>query len=488
MRRILTRVALCCVGLVLCSPAFANQESSFRAGAATSNITPMLGGAIVGGFSPLPSKQIHDELYARCIVMDDGQTKIALVVCDVLGISLQTCREARLLVEKNTGIPASNVLVCATHTHSATSVLGQNRFRDDLPLDEYQQFIVRRIADGVQRANNLLRPAEFAFGTVDIPDHVFNRRWYLKPGTMPLNPFGNADDKVKMNPGAGSPNLLEPAGPTDPAVSIISLREKEGAPIALLASYSLHYVGGVPSTDISSDYFGRFSEHVLDLMGNPRMDPPFVPILANGTSGDINNINFREPRPRMKPYEQMNIVARDVAEKVLATVKELKYDAAPKLAASFSELDLKYREPDAKMLAWAEKTVAAGPQRPTDLSFVYAQRTRSMADAPEKVKVPLQVLKIGQLCIGTMPCEVFSEIGLEFKKTSPIQPAFLMSLSHGYLGYLPPPRQLDLGGYETWMGTNRLEREASDKMLQKLIEMTKEIQAAAAPAAAPKSL
>lgn len=454
------------------------SESVFRAGAATSNITPPLGNLIVGGFGPQPSKHIHDELFARCIVLDDGQTSLALVVCDLLGISTATTREAQRLIEKNSGIPAANVLICATHTHSASSALGPDRFAFTPPLDDYQTFVARRIADGVQRAKNLLRPAEFAFGTIEIPEHVFNRRWYLKPGTMPMNPFGNTDDKVKMNPRAGSPDLVEPAGPTDPTLSLISLREPSGKPIALLASYSLHYVGGVPAVDISSDYYGRFPEHLMELTGTTNQDPPFVPIMANGTSGDINNINFREPRPRKEPYEQMNYVARDVATKVQAALKDLVYDRDVTLAARFHELEMGFRHPNETLMEWAEKTVAAGPSKPTDLSYIYASRVKSVADSPEHALIPLQVLRIGKLCIGTMPCEVFCEIGLEFKKRCPVQPAFLMSLSHGYLGYLPPPRQVDLGGYETWLGTNRMEREASDKMLAELLKMAKEVQAA----------
>jgi hypothetical protein len=92
--------------------------------------------------------------------------------------------------------------------------------------------------------------------------------------------------------------------------------------------------------------------------------------------------------------------------------------------------------------------------------------------------VPLQVLRIGDVCLGTMPCEVFCEIGLEFKSRSPLQPAFIVSLNHGYFGYLPTPRQHRLGGYETWLGTNRLEVEASDKLLANLLEMAAEIKQA----------
>lgn len=455
----------------------ADDPSGLRVGAATSNITPHLGRVIIGNFGQPLSTYVHDELYARCIVLSDGKTELALVVCDLLGIPMNLCDAARAQIEKQTGIPADNILLCATHTHSASSALGSDRFSVHQELDEYQQFVVRRIADGVQRAKHVLRPAEFGFGTVDIPEHVFNRRWHLKPGKMPKNPFGNTNDQVKMNPSAGSPDLDRPAGPTDPQVSFLSFRERDGGkPIALLASYSLHYIGGVPGNVISSDYFGRFAEHYLELAGLDRMDPPMVPILANGTSGDINNINFVTPRPRKAPYEQMNYVARDVASKVLAKVNEIPYSSDVPLAAAFARLPIKTRIPEGELLSWAEKTLAAGPTRAVDISYIYAQRTIAMSNYSETLDVPLQVLRIGNLTIGTMPCEVFCEIGLDFKKRSPTQPAFLMSLSHGYLGYLPNPRQWDLGGYETWIGTNRLEREASDKMLEKLLEMAKSLE------------
>ena len=89
--------------------------------------------------------------------------------------------------------------------------------------------------------------------------------------------------------------------------------------------------------------------------------------------------------------------------------------------------------------------------------------------------MPLQVLRIGEIAIGTSPCETFAEIGLEFKRRSPLKNSFMVSLAHGYIGYLPTPRHFELGGYETWPGTNFLEPEASVKMLDALEEMAGEI-------------
>ena len=213
----------------------------------------------------------------------------------------------------------------------------------------------------MQRAVNNLRPAEIAFGTAEAPEHVFNRRWFMKPGTMPENPFG-ATDLVKMNPPAGSPNLIEPAGPTDPTISFLAVREPGGKPISVFSAYSLHYVGGVGNGHISADYFAVFCEHLAKLLQADRQEPPFVALMANGTSGDINNINFRQPRPRQEPYEQMRHVAEDVAAKVHAALAKVQYRRDITLDARYREPTLAWRQPTEEQLAWAKKTVAAGPK------------------------------------------------------------------------------------------------------------------------------
>jgi hypothetical protein len=305
---------------------------------------------------------------------------------------------------------------------------------------------------------------------------VFNRRWYLKPGTMPLNPFGELD-QVKMNPGAGSPNLVEPAGPTDPTISFLSVRGMDGKPISVFTAYSLHYVGGVGDGHISADYFGMYCSHLGRLLEAEHQDPPFVALLANGTSGDINNINFRQPRPKQDSYAQMRIVAEDVAAKVHQALAKVEYKKHVTLDARYRELPLAWRRPTPEQSAWAKATLEKAPAAAgkVDLSVIYAERTQRMAEYPETAQVPLQVLRIGDVCLATMPCEVFCEIGLDFKSRSPLPKAFMVSLNHGYFGYLPTPRQHRLGGYETWLGTNRLEPQASDKMLESLLEMAKEV-------------
>jgi neutral ceramidase len=454
--------------LLLATAAFA--ADSLRAGAATSNITPELDSKIIGGFVPFPATGIHDELHARCLVLDDGKTKLALVVCDLLGLHRSVSIEARRLIEEATGIPPSHVAISGTHTHSAASALGADRYTSEQPLDDYQRFVARRIADGVRRAINHLRPAQIASGTAEAPEHVFNRRWFLKEGTVPVNPFGKID-KVKMNPPGGSPNLTESAGPTDPTVSFIALREPGGRLISVYSAYSLHYVGGVGSGEISADYYGMFCQALAKLQNAREQEPPFVAMMANGTSGDINNVNFRTPRGKMQPYEQMRIVAEDVAAKVNAAVAKVEWKDRAELDARFRELELSWRPLDAELLGWAKEKQANPAANKGDLPTIYATRVLKLAEAKYPALIPLQVFRIGDVCIGTFPCETFAEIGLEFKKRSPFPHSFMIELNHGYFGYLPTPRHFELGGYETWPGTNSLEAQASVKMLDALVEM-----------------
>ena len=294
----------------------------------------------------------------------------------------------------------------------------------------------------------------------------------MKPGTIPPGPFGTID-QVKMNPRAGSPELVKPAGPTDPTVSILAVREPDGRPIAVYSCYSLHYVGGVGHGDISADYYGMYCRRLERLLEVDELDPAMVAMMANGTSGDINNINFLHPRPAKKRYEQMRFVADDLAAKVQAALANVKYSGQLTLGARYRELMIATRRPSPEQLTWA-KEMLAKPGKP-DMPRVYAERFEALAQGAASVPTPIHVLRIGDVCIGSLPNEIFCEIGLEFRKRSPVKPAFLVELAHGYFDYLPTPEQHELGGYETWLATNRLEPKASEKLLGALLEMAADV-------------
>jgi hypothetical protein len=239
----------------------------------------------------------------------------------------------------------------------------------------------------------------------------------------------------------------------------------------------MHYVGGVGSGHISADYYGVYCEALKKLQQGGESDPPFVALMANGTSGDINNNNFRTPRPRKPPYEQMRYVAEDLASKVNAALAQATWKDSASLDARYRELGIAWRKVEPELLAWAKETEAKALriQSKADITTVYAGRVQRLANASPETKAPVQVLRIGDLSIGTSPCETFAETGIEFKKRNPFAHSLMVELANGYYGYLPTPRHFELGGYETWPGTNYLEPQASVKIMDALLEMTAEL-------------
>ncbi|MFN3651443.1 MAG: hypothetical protein ACK47B_17850 [Armatimonadota bacterium] len=469
-RLLLPLLALACVA----ASGQAQGERVFRAGAATSNLTPPLGTSINGGFVDRRAEYVHDELQARCLVLDDGRGYLAFAVVDACMLPREITDAARELLRREIQLPPERLLISATHSHSAGTCAPV--FQSE-PDPEYPRFVARRIADGVRRAVVNLAPAQIGWGSASVPEEVFNRRWRMKPGTIPPNPFGG-QDQVQMNPGVGSPNLVEPAGPTDPEVAFLSVRTPEGRPVALLANYSLHYVGGVEASHLSADYFGVFADRVQELLKADRQEPPFVAMMTNGTSGDVNNINFRgTPGPPAKPYEKMRQVAHRVAGAVHAALRNVRHQDRALLAAAQSELTLRVRKPQPEEVARAREILAkAKPGVLHERDQVYARETVLMADYPEEVPLFLQALRIGDLAITAVPCEVFVEIGLELKRRSPIRPTFTISLANGYNGYLPTPEHHALGGYETWRArSSYLEVDASRKITDRLLNLLKQL-------------
>jgi len=434
----------------------------FQAGAATADITPPLGELVVGGFIPFPATAIHDQLQSRCLVLDNGQTQIAFVICDNLGISREVYDRARLIIAQETELPVENILMAATHTHSATRV----------QTDNYRPQIVRGIADSVRLAVDNLKPAQIGWGRIDEPSEVFNRRWHVTDSSLLKNPFGGID-QVRMNPPRDHAALIEPAGPTDPEISFLSLQATNGCPIALLANYSLHYVGGVNKGDVSADYFGIFCNRIAELLGATSTQPSFVGMLSNGTSGDINNINFRDSGEKYEPYEKMNQVAELVAKRVKEAHDQIKlYDWVP-LSSVVRELKLQFLKPDEIMQKYMGEVLAKSKTSPQYHQYerYYAERIQRLLTGPDEVTVPLQAVRVGEVGIAAIPFEVFAETGLEIKDRTPFTHAFTIELANDYHGYLPTPNQHELGGYETWMGTSKVQLDASELIKHTILDM-----------------
>ncbi len=450
------------------SLALGQQGPELRAGADAVDITPQQFPVnMPGGFSANMAEGAHDPLHARALVLDDGATALALVVVDNLGVGREVAEEAKSLAAQRCGLAPEKILLAATHTHSAPSC----------GAEPYRKIVVDGIVESIVRAHAALRPAAVGHAAQGLPDEVFNRRWYLKPGKMPLNPFGELD-RVKMNPGT-SPDVLDhPAGPTDPDITILSVQDaKSRKPLALLANYSLHYVGGTPRGMVSADYYGEFARLMPSRL---RAGDEFVAMMSNGTSGDINNIPFLVNRPPREPFEQIRIVAQKAADAAwLARSTIESHRADVRLGMLQREVTLRLRRPTAAQIERAKAVLAVTDEaeraKLPNLAESYARRTLSLAEAGETLSVTLQALRVGDVAICAIPFETFAEIGLDLKRRSPFPRTMVIGIANGSYGYLPTPEQHQLGGYETWLGTNRVQEDSSVILTDQLLEMLAEL-------------
>ena len=455
--------------------ASAAKQPSLRAGAAAVDITPkQFPLNMPGGFNANMAESAHDPLHARALVLDDGITTLAMVVADNLGVPPEAANDARALASQRCGIKPQNILISATHTHSAPNC---NVTNGPAPAVAYRKLFVEGHAESIVRAHAALRPAAVGWAAQPLPGEVFNRRWYLKPGKMPLNPFGQMD-QVKMNPDNNPDVLDRPAGPTDPDITVLSVQDPKHKQIALFANYSLHYVGNPPKGMVSADYYGEFARLMPSrLPGDGRL----VAMMSNGTSGDINNIPFGSSRPPREPFEQIRIVASKAADTAWTAWKSIgSYQSAPRLGMLQREIVLKYRRPTTEQVAAARAVLAikdkAEREKLPRLAENYARSTIAAAERKEDtITVILQTIRIGDLAVCGIPFEAFCEIGLDLKKRSPFPRTMVIGLANGRHGYLPTLEQHKLGGYETWLGTCHVQEDTSVILTNNLLEMLAEL-------------
>lgn len=450
------------------------ESGQLRAGASAVDVSPRKFPVSLRSGKALDPSAIHDPLHARAIVLNDGKTIVAITVLDALGAPPEMLNEAKQIASKKTGIPVNRMLISSTHTHSAPP---SNRTEGSPGDVAYRDVLVKGLAQAIIQAFEKQQTASVGMASHDLPEEVFNRRWFLKPGKMPANPFGRMDI-VKMNPGTSPAVLERPAGPVDPELMVLSLQNQKRKPLAILANYALHYVGGIPKRHASADYFGEFARLMPSRL---RADQDFVAVMSNGASGDINNIPFLVNRPPREPFEQVRIVASKAADAAYFAYKTIDtHERDITIDMLERKVDLKYRRPSAEDVSSAKKVLALKDKneigRLPKKADSYARKVVQAHEREEdSLTVTIQAIRIGEFAIVGIPFETLVEIGLEIKDRSPFARTMVIGLANGRHGYLPTPEQHRLGGYETWLGTNVVQIDASVILTDNLLEMLEEL-------------
>ncbi|MGQ9730289.1 MAG: hypothetical protein ACUVX8_03370 [Candidatus Zipacnadales bacterium] len=414
---------------------------SISVGVACVCITPHLGCSLAGYFTDRKAVSIHDDLHCRALVISDGEETIALATCDLICCPRAVLDRAKQLAHVRTGIAPEKITIACTHTHTGPATAG---LLGAVCEEAYNEWLAPKIADALQMAHPNLRPAIACWGVGSEPNEVHNRRWHMADGT------------VVMNPPVGSPDLVRPAGPTDPDVAVLAFEEPDGTPIAAVVNYALHYVGGGSSLEISADYFALVEQEL-----NRMADAKFPVLVANGCSGDINNINFREgnpKRPSDDPWAQALHVARVVAAEAIQVWEQSLRHTEAKLGATAREVSIPRRITPPAELERARAHTAVSPEE-AGLSLVEWTMEREkvlVAALPEKLDTLVSAGRVGDVAWVGLPGEIFVEFGLALKEQSPFAQTMPIGLANDYVGYVCTPKALEEGGYETWLARSSL--------------------------------
>lgn len=419
---------------------------------------------ISGGVLARHAKQTVAPLYIRALVLEDGATRVAIAVADTLFVPRELADRAKQRVSAKTGIPAERMLVAATHTHSAPPLVGALG-TDEEP--EYAAYFEERLVEALAGAAERLEPARAGWTSVDDFRHTYCRRWILRPDKVRQDPFGDFTIRANMHPGYQNPDFVGPSGPVDPGLTMLALASPEGKPIALLANYSMHYIGAEP---VSPDYFGAFVRKMEERIrpGNPG----FVAMMSQGSSGDQMWMDYGAPAQKTTP----EAYAGELAEVAHAAWKGIEYRAEAPLAMAETKLTLARRYPDERRLQWAARMMAAkGGKSPSTQAEVMAREQFYVAAAPERELI-LQAIRVGEFGITGIPNEVFAISGLKLKARSPLALTMNIELANGCEGYIPPPEQHELGGYTTWIARSAgLEVQAEPKIVEAVLGLLEQV-------------
>jgi len=440
---VLLAMAVCAF---LPSATTAAAAGDLQAGVAAVDITPPVPFRLCGYFNERLSTGIHDPLHAKAIVLRQGGRQLGMVFCDLIGMSAAISLKAREAAEKKTGIPKDNILIACTHTH--TGPLFGDPLRDYLheqaiaehgsdPCEkiDYPAVLADRIAEAVGRAHAALRPVTLAAGVAKEPGLSFNRRFHMKDGS------------VVFNPGKLNPNIVRTAGPIDPDVDVVLVRDAADArPIGSLTVFALHLdtMGG---TQYSADFPFWLEQSLREEFGNG-----FTSLFGNGTCGDINHINFLSGHAQPGGGAETKRIGQALAARVKGEIPKLKPVPQPRVAVRTETVLAPLQKYTPDEIAWAKASMdKIGTDKLSFLDQVKAYKIVDIhARKGDMLPIFVQAFRISDdVALVALPGEPFVELGLAIKRASPFAVTMVVELAHDAPAYLPTRKAFAEGSYET---------------------------------------
>lgn len=416
--------------------------AELRGAFAEVDITPPGPIGLAGYFNERISTGVLDPLYAKVACFQTPGGPMALVICDLIGLPRSATDLLRGRVEKECGVPAANVLVACTHTHTgpATSSLFGLSYDASYIPDVLAPAVSAAVAKSLAGVARLT----VDIGVAEEEGLAFNRRYWMKDGT------------VVTNPPKGDPNVVKPEGPADHTVRVYAFR-RQGALVGILVDANNHSdtTGG---NLISADWPGVLADQI-----KKRLDADVPVLLLNGLAGNINHFDRDNPGPQCSREEAVRIGTgyADAAMEALEGAEQI--TASPAAVAS-TVFDLPYRDvsqgeigrarevlentaQDADRRLTSEELAKGDPQ----IERIFARGLLEFAELRERVpseKVQIAGFRLGDAGFVGFPGEPFIEIGLAVQDKSPFPFTTVFELLGDVAGYIPMPDCFDRGGYE----------------------------------------
>lgn len=480
-----------CHGLVMALLASAgaaraadDQESSLLIGVAEVDITPPNGFPMAGYYHERLAEGTIDPLKAKAIVFRDGATSGAIVVCDLIGVATDLSREVRRRASARTGIPETNIVLAATHSHTAPDYMRELWLSlGKVPQEPLRAEYIARLIDGpvaaIAEAYAQAGPSAVLAGSAmqEVPVS-FNRRFVMRDGS------------VKTWQNFNNPEVVRSAGPIDPEIGLIMIRDpKEDRTRAVFSNFALHLdtVGG---TRWSADYPFFIEQTIRAAVG-----PEVISIFGTGCCGDINHSN-----PRSPTRNKVDFIGEAIGKSIVGKLADLKTVEVPRLKVLSRTVRLPIQDATAEEVAWAVKIVESARQgeKVEFFNHVTAYKklildmlrhrdpfiktdehitwglSRSLAGIGETLPVDVTVFTLGRdVGIVCLPGEVFVNLGLAIKQASPFPTTLVVELCGAVETIYVPHREAYIGGsYE--VTNSNLQPGGGEMLVEAAIELLRE--------------
>lgn len=416
-----------CGLLVMLSAAFSSPAhgDDLKAGGAAIAIPADDSMDMAGGIHAWKAQGEEAPIRASALCTALGDQRLLIISCDVLFVQRDFVDKAIMAIAEKTGIPASHILVHATHTHSAPSVTRVHGYQRD---DRFVAGLERTIVEaGLKAAAEAEKspPARLLFRLGEESSVGQNSRLLLADGTIFWT--GSRDDVVR------------PTGPFDPELPVLRFVGPSDQPIALLFNHSTHTIGGRIPMKRSPAFYGLAAQELEAKNGG-------VHLFLQGASGSTHNLNLLA--------DEMVIRIKNAVERASAHAEPMPVESIAAIKEPFA-FKVRMFDESAEEEA-VTRYCNARYQNPADAeSVALVFRTQRAELAPHRGEVRttwVQSVRIGEVAFVGIPAEFFTVLGEEIKRQSPFRYTYVAELSNDWIGYVPDREGFALGGYQVWTG------------------------------------